>query len=94
MKRLVIAACAALLLSACDEGPQRSPLATDGVTDAMIAAGNGEEFLARVKTETGLATTPNNVSLRSTRSTPKPSASWALHGLQTSTPHAGRKPPR
>ncbi|MAY19527.1 MAG: PQQ-dependent dehydrogenase, methanol/ethanol family [Erythrobacteraceae bacterium] len=45
MKRLAVAAMAALLLSACDEGPQRSPLATEGVTDAMIAAGNGEEWL-------------------------------------------------
>ena len=46
MKRLAILAAAALALAACGEkAPERSPLATEGVTDAMIAAGNGEEWL-------------------------------------------------
>ena len=46
MKRLAIMVAAALALAACGEkAPERSPLATEGVTDAMIAAGNGEEWL-------------------------------------------------
>ena len=46
MKRLAIMAAVALALAACGEkAPERSPLATEGVTDAMIAAGNGEEWL-------------------------------------------------
>ncbi|MEZ5693689.1 MAG: PQQ-dependent dehydrogenase, methanol/ethanol family [Altererythrobacter sp.] len=46
MKRLAIMAAAALALAACGEkAAERSPLATEGVTDAMIAAGNGEEWL-------------------------------------------------
>ena len=43
----IVAACAALALTACnrDEGAEPSPLPTTGVTDAMIAQAPGEEWL-------------------------------------------------
>ena len=49
MKRLAFVLAAALTLSACGEdgiGNDRSPLATEGVTDSMIAAGVGDEWLS------------------------------------------------
>ncbi|WP_284126404.1 PQQ-dependent dehydrogenase, methanol/ethanol family [Parerythrobacter aestuarii] len=45
MKRIAVAALAVLALAGCNNSPTRSELATEGVTDAMIAAGNGEEWL-------------------------------------------------
>ncbi|MBX7494326.1 PQQ-dependent dehydrogenase, methanol/ethanol family [Qipengyuania sp. 6B39] len=45
MRHFAIAALAALSLSACNMGSSEPTLATDGVTDAMLAAGNGEEWL-------------------------------------------------
>jgi quinohemoprotein ethanol dehydrogenase len=49
MKRLAFVLAVALTLSACGEdgiGNDRSPLATEGVTDSMIAAGVGDEWLS------------------------------------------------
>lgn len=45
MKRFALAAIAVLALSACSSGPTRSDPATEGVTDAMLLAGNGDEWL-------------------------------------------------
>src|SRR6187549_1801321 len=46
LARWMIAAGAALALSACGKGsPEPSPLPTTGVTDAMIAAADGSEWL-------------------------------------------------
>lgn len=45
MKHFALAALAALALSACTSGPTRSDPVTDGVTDAMLLAGNGDEWL-------------------------------------------------
>lgn len=44
MRFTVLAAAAALALAGCNSN-ERSPLATEGVTDAMIAAGVGDEWL-------------------------------------------------
>ena len=43
----IVAACAALTLTACnrDERAEPSPIPTEGVTDAMIAAAEGDEWL-------------------------------------------------
>ncbi|WP_114521496.1 PQQ-dependent dehydrogenase, methanol/ethanol family [Altererythrobacter sp. ZODW24] len=44
--RATFAAFATIALAACgSEVPEPSPLATEGVTDAMLAAGNGDEWL-------------------------------------------------
>ncbi|MCA0909816.1 PQQ-dependent dehydrogenase, methanol/ethanol family [Qipengyuania gaetbuli] len=45
MRHIAIAALAALSLSACNMSSSEPTLATEGVTDAMLAAGNGEEWL-------------------------------------------------
>jgi len=45
MRFTVLAAVAALALAGCSDSNERSPLATEGVTDAMIAAGVGDEWL-------------------------------------------------
>ena len=42
----IFALCAALALSACDRGPERSDPVTDGVTDAMIASAPDAEWLS------------------------------------------------
>ncbi|MEZ5681400.1 MAG: PQQ-dependent dehydrogenase, methanol/ethanol family [Erythrobacter sp.] len=45
MRHIAIAALAALSLAGCSMATDEPTLATEGVTDAMIAAGNGDEWL-------------------------------------------------
>jgi quinohemoprotein ethanol dehydrogenase len=45
IRRTILAACAALALSACNSGPQASDPATSGVTDAMLETAPAEEWL-------------------------------------------------
>lgn len=45
MRGIGFTALAALALAGCNMGPKEPELATEGVTDAMLAAGNGEEWL-------------------------------------------------